>query len=211
MSESASPDKRREVTSEDVLNMTLPKLQALYDELAEARFRPIGDNHHNALACPYCTPSHVAPKYATPPFSEADRIRQQGPQAVSVASTTACSEQDQRFKNAAENGDIPTMLRLWSARSAMGTYTPDQQRAANYIAEAGIGGGDDPVGFLIASHAFLAKDAARYRWLRDKSEPGICAFYLSVGAAFHKIRFKPQMVDEAIDDQINRPDGGKAS
>lgn len=84
----ARDDKRREVTSEDVLNMTLPKLQALYDELAEARFRPIGDNHHNALACPYCTPSHVAPKYATPPFSEADRIRQQGPQAVSAPSTT---------------------------------------------------------------------------------------------------------------------------
>ena len=26
-------------------------------ELAEARFSPLGDNHHNALACPYCNPN----------------------------------------------------------------------------------------------------------------------------------------------------------
>ncbi len=25
-------------------------------ELSEARFRPMGDNHHNAAACPYCNP-----------------------------------------------------------------------------------------------------------------------------------------------------------
>lgn len=25
-------------------------------ELAEAKFRPIGDNHHNAVLCPYCNP-----------------------------------------------------------------------------------------------------------------------------------------------------------
>lgn len=57
--------------------------------------------------------------------------------------------------------------------SAMGTYTPDQQRAANYIVEAaGIGGGDDPVGFLIASHAFLAKDAALGRKLREMVNSG---------------------------------------
>jgi len=45
----------------------------------------------------------------------------------------------------------------------------------------------------------LAVDAERYRWLRDKSEPGICAFYLSVGKAFHGVKFKPETVDEAID------------
>lgn len=53
-----------------------------------------------------------------------------------------------------------------------------------------------------ARHAVDAKDAARYRWLRDKSEPGICAFYLSVGKAFDGVRFTQTTVDEAIDAQI---------
>jgi hypothetical protein len=44
-----------------------------------------------------------------------------------------------------------------------------------------------------------AKDAARYRWLRDKSEPGICAFYMSVGQAFKGVKFARDTVDEAID------------
>ena len=48
-----------------------------------------------------------------------------------------------------------------------------------------------------------AKDAARYRWLRDKSEPGICAFYLSVGSAFKGVKFARETVDEAIDAQID--------
>lgn len=48
----------------------------------------------------------------------------------------------------------------------------------------------------------VAKDAARYRWLRDKSEPGICAFYLSVGKAFDGVKFNQGTVDEAIDAQI---------
>lgn len=35
-------------------------------------------------------------------------------------------------------------------------YTADQKRAADYIIEiSGIGGGEDPVGFLIASHAAI--------------------------------------------------------
>jgi len=44
-----------------------------------------------------------------------------------------------------------------------------------------------------------AKDAVRYRWLRDKSEPGICAFYMSVGQAFKGVKFARETVDEAID------------
>ena len=47
-----------------------------------------------------------------------------------------------------------------------------------------------------------AKDAARYRWLRDKSEPGICSFYLSVGQAFKNVKFARETVDEAIDAAI---------
>lgn len=38
-------------------------------------------------------------------------------------------------------------------------YSAEAQRAATYIADlTGIGGGDDPVGFLIASHAALRSD-----------------------------------------------------
>lgn len=51
----------------------------------------------------------------------------------------------------------------------------------------------------------MAQDAARYRWLCDKSEPGICAFYLSVGQAFKDVRFAPETVDQAIDAQIEKP------
>jgi hypothetical protein len=47
-----------------------------------------------------------------------------------------------------------------------------------------------------------ARDAARYRWLRDLSEPGICAFYLSVGHAFKGVRFAKETVDAAIDAQL---------
>jgi hypothetical protein len=46
-------------------------------------------------------------------------------------------------------------------------------------------------------------DAQRYRWLRDKSQPGICTFYLSVGNGLHGVRFTRETVDEAIDAQID--------
>jgi len=38
-------------------------------------------------------------------------------------------------------------------------YTPDEQRVVKYLVEltnGTIGGGDDPIGFLIASHATLS-------------------------------------------------------
>jgi hypothetical protein len=38
-------------------------------------------------------------------------------------------------------------------------YTPDERRVAAYINEAvGIGGGDDPIEFLILSHQCLAAE-----------------------------------------------------
>lgn len=52
---------------------------------------------------------------------------------------------------------------------------------------------------LASQPSTLAQDAARYRWLRDISDPGICAFYLSVGMAFTGVKFKREMVDAAID------------
>lgn len=54
----------------------------------------------------------------------------------------------------------------------------------------------------------------RYRWLRDKSEPGICAFYMSVGQAFKGVKFARETVDESIDAaraaQINNSQGEDA-
>jgi len=35
-------------------------------------------------------------------------------------------------------------------------YTHDEARVAKFFAELGIGGGDDPIGALIASHQYLA-------------------------------------------------------
>jgi hypothetical protein len=32
------------------------EVERLQKELAEAKFAPLGDNHHNAAACPYCNP-----------------------------------------------------------------------------------------------------------------------------------------------------------
>lgn len=37
-------------------------------------------------------------------------------------------------------------------------YTYDQQRVVNFLVERGIGGGDDPIGFLLASYDFLIKE-----------------------------------------------------
>jgi hypothetical protein len=58
---------------------------------------------------------------------------------------------------------------------------------------------------LEAERNAVLEDAKRYRWLRDKSEPNNpdCTFYLSLGAAFKDVRFKPATVDAAIDAAIH--------
>lgn len=58
-----------------------------------------------------------------------------------------------------------------------------------------------------ATSAEVERDAARYRWLRDHSEPGACAFYLSVGMALHGVRFEPKTVDNFIDSAMTAKDG----
>jgi len=38
-------------------------------------------------------------------------------------------------------------------------YTPDEQRVAEYIVRiTGVGAGDDPIGFLMASHEVMVND-----------------------------------------------------
>ncbi len=34
-------------------------------------------------------------------------------------------------------------------------YSLDQQRVADFLFERGMGGGDDPIGFILASYEFL--------------------------------------------------------
>ena len=40
----------------------------------------------------------------------------------------------------------------------------EKQRATDYIAESGIGGGDDPIGFLMAAHASVITEVSRKNW-----------------------------------------------
>lgn len=42
-------------------------------------------------------------------------------------------------------------------------YSPDEQRVAKFFFDAGIGGGDDPVGALIASHQYAVAERNELR------------------------------------------------
>jgi len=42
-------------------------------------------------------------------------------------------------------------------------YSPDEQRVAHFFFERGIGGGDDPIGSLIASHQYLIMERRALR------------------------------------------------
>ena len=54
----------------------------------------------------------------------------------------------------------------------------------------------------------VARDAARYRWLRDHSTPPH-QFYISVPDKFHGVKFTPDDVDAYIDAAIAAMTGGK--
>jgi hypothetical protein len=59
----------------------------------------------------------------------------------------------------------------------------------------------DVVLALLAEVESLRKDAARYQWLRDKSE-SVHSFYLSVPIWFSSVRFRKEDVDSSIDTAI---------
>lgn len=49
-------------------------------------------------------------------------------------------------------------------------YTEDQKRAAEYIGMAtnqAVGGGDDPIGFLLASHAYTMRENLKLKVVAD--------------------------------------------
>jgi len=42
-------------------------------------------------------------------------------------------------------------------------YSPDEERIAKFFFDKGIGGGDDPIGFLIASYEYMVEERNSYR------------------------------------------------
>lgn len=47
-------------------------------------------------------------------------------------------------------------------------YSADEKRVVDFLYERGVGGGDDPIGFILASYAFIVarahrRDAAKKR------------------------------------------------
>jgi hypothetical protein len=98
----------------------------------------------------------------------------------------------------------------WEAAQALHSTGDDARDAELYALLPGTYYMDPPDGgspTLIEMLGKMAKDAARYRWLRDKSVKVQCGFYLSVGEALHKIRFEPQTVDNSIDAAITGAQG----
>lgn len=49
------------------------------------------------------------------------------------------------------------------------------------------------------------KDAARYRWLRDKADPADCDIYLASDSAF--VSFRAAAVDASIDAAMEKANG----
>lgn len=37
-------------------------------------------------------------------------------------------------------------------------YSKDEQRVADFLNERGVGGGDDPIGFILCSYAFVIEE-----------------------------------------------------
>ncbi|MEH2517424.1 hypothetical protein V1279_002997 [Bradyrhizobium sp. AZCC 1610] len=42
-------------------------------------------------------------------------------------------------------------------------YTLDEQRVAEFLCNKGVGGGDDPIGFLLASYEYLVHERNELR------------------------------------------------
>jgi len=42
-------------------------------------------------------------------------------------------------------------------------YSTDEKRVANFFADFGVGGGDDPIGFLLASYSMLIAERKELR------------------------------------------------
>lgn len=60
-------------------------------------------------------------------------------------------------------GRVDQLYQQHTNRNDAPDYTPDQLRVAKYLNEFGVGGGEDPVGFLIDDHRTLVAERNEMR------------------------------------------------
>lgn len=65
-------------------------------------------------------------------------------------------------------------------------YSVDEKRVAEFLFERGAGGGDDPIGFILASYAYLVNERNESR--DETRQLRIDNARLRDEAAIHKIR-----------------------
>ncbi len=53
--------RRRALAAEAECARLGAEAETLREQVADARFHPMGDNHHNAFVCPYCNPEKLDP------------------------------------------------------------------------------------------------------------------------------------------------------
>lgn len=82
-------------------------------------------------------------------------------------------------------------------------YTADQQRVADWIYQRGLGGGDDPIGFLLTSYEFMAGEL---KTARSASAPIFTVLQLSkaieYGVNCHSIDAAANVPDFVIASKI---------
>jgi hypothetical protein len=103
----------------------LAALSAAERERDEARFRPLGDNHHNAAACPYCSPaSEIASLRARAAALEAERDENE--QAHLVEELRALRENESLRALAARRGEALRRCLLLSNFDGQWAYSLDE-------------------------------------------------------------------------------------
>lgn len=64
-------------------------------------------------------------------------------------------------------------------------YSPDEQRVAAFFSERGIGGGDDPIGFLLSSYVLVIEERNALR--RARADGGPLGFSTAATEALIKL------------------------
>jgi len=67
-------------------------------------------------------------------------------------------------------------------------YSPDETRVAKFFYDLGVGGGDDPIGSIIASHQVLAEERRQLKDLLRRIELIVGREWLFTGAHPHRVR-----------------------
>jgi hypothetical protein len=116
------------------------RVAELEREVKEAKFMPLGDNHHNALKCPYCNPDQIDPKALratiTSQSAEIERLRKALRGAdEALASTYWTSDNGENIRDSEpdESGASPYVIERWKA---LRTLTPPPQGEEVPVGEA---------------------------------------------------------------------------